>query len=122
MADSLTNKSVRRGYAVLRRKESEVTMALEVCDNEINPTVECIKLSSNPETDSNREALDQVLKLEDTLGLLKLDADLLQTKRLTKRKPKAWKVKSKNSYPSPPATPPAIPQSPLSEEEAHFVG
>ncbi|CAB9529672.1 hypothetical protein SEMRO_2580_G331830.1 [Seminavis robusta] len=39
MADFLTNKSVRRGYVVLRRKESEVTMALEVCDNEIDPTV-----------------------------------------------------------------------------------
>ena len=67
MADFLTNKSVRRGYVVLRRKESEATMALEVCDNEIDPTVflefECIKLSSNPDTDSNREALDQVLKL-----------------------------------------------------------
>ena len=134
MADFLTNKKVRKGHVALSIKRSELTMAA-VVSNEIDPTAlleyACIKFHGNNDdsSDRNREALDQEFKIEDALRMSMLDADLLQTKRLKKKKTaisRALKTTNSPEHPqclSPLETPPPVfPPSPPSTPEAEFIG
>ena len=74
MADFLSNKKVWKGFAVLSSKRGEVSMGV-VCSKDIDPSLmldfACIKI---PAVDTNRESLDQELKLEDALRMSKLNA------------------------------------------------
>ena len=118
MIDFLANKKVSRGFVTLNHKTGEVSMGIEA--PEISPDLmldyECIRLYSNPGIESNRESLDQELQLEEAFELSKIDAAIVQTKRMIKRKTKVTrKLKSPNiEFTAPPP-------SPASSQEAEFV-